>query len=110
MKILGNGNSIFDFCIEGKVVHVDDPETMLGQIHDCIIVTKTPAPVIAILLKECIGIVSENGGIVSHLAIVAMEMGVPAVLGVQEIWSRVADGTTVRIESKNGLGTVYEVD
>ena len=39
-----------------------------------------------------------SGGALSHTAIVARELGVPAVVGVADALVRIADGVTIEID------------
>ena len=109
MVLLGNGKGIFDFRIEGEVIHVDEPDEFYGKTKNKIIVAKSPSPSMYILLKECSGIITENGGVTSHLAIVGCELNKPVIVGIQSIYSKVADGDIVRIESTDGIGAVYAI-
>jgi pyruvate,water dikinase len=52
--------------------------------------------------------VVEKGSMLSHSAIVAREMGIPAVVGVREATSRIKDGQRVRLDG--ALGKVYLLD
>jgi rifampicin phosphotransferase len=66
----------------------------------------TPATTEAfnILLPLLGAIVTDNGGLLSHSAIVAREYGIPGVVGTREATERIPDGTRVRVDG--GAGTV----
>jgi rifampicin phosphotransferase len=49
------------------------------------------------------GLVMEAGGMMSHGSIVAREYGIPAVVGVAEATTRIADGQMVEIDGHEGL-------
>jgi pyruvate,water dikinase len=68
----------------------------------------TPATTEAfnILLPLLGAIVTDNGGLLSHSAIVAREYGIPGVVGTREATSRIADGTRVRVDGAAGEVTV----
>jgi pyruvate,water dikinase len=68
----------------------------------------TPATTEAfnILLPLLGAIVTDNGGLLSHSAIVAREYGIPGVVGTREATSRIADGTLVRVDGAAGEVTV----
>jgi rifampicin phosphotransferase len=48
------------------------------------------------------GLVTNTGGVLSHAAVVAREFGLPAVVGVVEATSKIADGRTVEIDGTAG--------
>jgi pyruvate,water dikinase len=48
------------------------------------------------------GIVAECGGQLSHTAIVAREYGLPAVVGVQGVMTRIRDGQKVTVDGRRG--------
>jgi pyruvate,water dikinase len=68
----------------------------------------TPATTEAfnILLPLLGAIVTDNGGLLSHSAIVAREYGIPGVVGTREATTRIADGTRVRVDGAAGEVTV----
>lgn len=106
---IGEGKGIFDFSIQGEAIIVDEPYRYKGETKGKIIVTKSPSPAIYMLMKECLGVVSQNGGVVSHLAIIGMDMGVPVIVGVPNLYNIVKTGDVLQVVSANGEGVVYEV-
>lgn len=54
------------------------------------------------LLGVVAGVVTEEGGALSHAAIVARERGIPAVLGVRDATTRLRDGTVVTVDGAAG--------
>ena len=51
-------------------------------------------------------VVTQTGGMLSHAAIVAREVGIPAVLAVPDVLERLEEGTTVRVDGEGGTLTV----
>lgn len=51
-------------------------------------------------------LVVERGGLTSHAAIVALEYGIPAIVGAQEAVSKIAEGMTITVDASAGV--VYE--
>ncbi|MEP0917442.1 PEP-utilizing enzyme [Leptolyngbya sp. DQ-M1] len=58
------------------------------------------------LLKYAAAIVSEQGGMTSHGAILAREMGIPAIVGAQEATKRIHTGDTIVVNGNTGSVTL----
>lgn len=54
------------------------------------------------LFAQAAGIVTETGGLLSHAAIVARELGIPAVLSVPDATTRYPDGTRLTLDGSTG--------
>jgi pyruvate,water dikinase len=59
-------------------------------------------PRLAPFLPELAGLVSETGSALSHLAILAREMHVPAVVGVADARLRFPDGSRLVVDGTTG--------
>src|SRR6056297_3548494 len=59
-------------------------------------------------MKRAAGLVTDQGGMTSHAAIVSRELGVPAVVGTDDATNRLRDGQTVTIDGN--MGTVEQGD
>ncbi len=60
-----------------------------------------PADTVSLDPATCIALVTEGGGPTSHTAIIARELGLPAVVGVEGA-TRIADGTLVLVDGETG--------
>jgi len=58
------------------------------------------------LLRIASGVVTEVGGVLSHAAIVARELRIPAVVGVPDATTRLHDGDTVTLDGAAGTVTL----
>jgi pyruvate, water dikinase len=67
-----------------------------------VLVTQTLSPDWLLYLKHIVGVVAEQGGMTSHAAIVAREMGIPAVLGVSGATRLILSGDAVRVDGDRG--------
>jgi pyruvate,water dikinase len=70
-----------------------------------IIVTEMTTPDMVPAMKRAAGIVTDEGGMTSHAAIVSRELGVPAVVGTGEAASTLSDGQVVTIDGDKGTIT-----
>ena len=62
-----------------------------------IMVVKTSSPAFACGLFSAGALVSENGGTLFHLAILAREVGVPCITGIRDATTILRDGDLVRV-------------
>lgn len=71
-----------------------------------ILVTSVITPDWLPLLKQAAGVIAEQGGMTSHGAIVARELGIPAVIGAIQATQRIKTGDSLLIDGD--LGIVYQ--
>ncbi|HKJ59975.1 MAG TPA: pyruvate, water dikinase [Halobacteriales archaeon] len=67
-----------------------------------IIVTEMTTPDMVPAMKRAAGIVTDEGGMTSHAAIVSRELGVPAVVGTGDATQRLSDDQVVTIDGDKG--------
>lgn len=77
------------------------PENWKGQI--VIANDLTPADTIAMQNQGVAGFVTETGGQLSHTAILARSLGIPAIVGVHNIRQYIKAGETLTLDGKKGL-------
>jgi len=58
------------------------------------------------LMKIAGAIVTDEGGMTSHAAIVSRELGIPAVVGSREATKVISDGQLITVDGTRGI--VYE--
>ncbi len=68
-----------------------------------VLVTGVAGPALAAVLPRVVGVVAERGGSTSHLAALARERGIPAVLGVPGATRRIPDGAEVAVDGITGI-------
>lgn len=91
---------------EGPARRVSGPSAF-GRINKGdILVTESTTEAFNILLPLLGGIVTDNGGLLSHAAIVAREYGIPGVVGTREATEVITDGMRVRVDGDAGEVTV----
>jgi len=83
----------------GVVCH--DVATLTSDVP-CILVVETLDPRLAPALPRLAGLVSETGSALSHLAILARELHVPAVVGVPDARARFPAGSQILLDGGTG--------
>jgi pyruvate,water dikinase len=79
----------------------------IGDIRDGdVLVTEATSPAFNIVLPLIGAIVTDQGGMLSHAAIVAREYAIPAVVGTEAATRQIPDGARVRVDGVAGEVTV----
>jgi len=71
-----------------------------------VLVTEMTNPDMVVAMQRSAAIVTDEGGMTSHAAIVSREMGIPAIVGTGEATSVLKDGMKITIDGFNGK--IYE--
>ncbi|MGB5272214.1 MAG: phosphoenolpyruvate synthase [Eudoraea sp.] len=108
-KVLASGNAVGSKIKVGIPRLLQSPKEGKNLTHEHIIVTDTITPDWDPLLKQVGGIITNKGGRTSHAAIVARELGVPAIVGCQDATATIEDGEMITLSCSQGkTGYVYE--
>jgi len=108
-KVLSQGNAIGSKIKVGKAHFLKSPKNADQLSPNTIIVTDTITPDWDPLLKKVAGIITNKGGRTSHAAIVARELGVPAIVGCGNATITIKDGETITISCAQGkTGFIYQ--
>ena len=78
------------------------PKVQLGDI----LVVKSSNPAWTVGIVKAAALVCETGGIISHVAIIAREMGIPCVVAVENATCIFKDGEKIKVDGNEGA--VYE--
>ncbi|MGA2530973.1 MAG: PEP-utilizing enzyme [Acidimicrobiales bacterium] len=87
---------------EGPARLISGPSEFGRIVQGDVLVTESTSEAFNILLPLLGAIVTDNGGLLSHSAIVAREYGIPGVVGTREATQRIADGDQVRVDGDAG--------
>ena len=88
---------------EGEVFIVRGPDDFAAFPAAAILVARTTNPAWTPLFYRARGIVTESGGPLSHGAVTARELDLPAVMSVRHVMERLRNGARVRIDGSEGL-------
>ena len=91
---------------EGPARRVSGPAEFGRIAKGDVLITASTTEAFNILLPLLGGIVTDNGGLLSHAAIVSREYGIPGVVGTRDATERIADGARVRVDGDTGEVTI----
>lgn len=86
---------------EGEALVIEDI-SMLENSKDRILVTKMTDPGWVFYLASAKGVISQKGSILSHTAIISREIGIPSIVGVADVMTRINTGDIVRMDGSSG--------
>lgn len=87
---------------EGPARIVSGPEDLDRIQEGDVLVAESTSPAFNVVLPLLGGIVTDNGGVLSHAAIVAREYDVPGVVGCSDATDRLQNGTLVTVNGEEG--------
>ncbi|WP_110687196.1 phosphoenolpyruvate synthase [Salinicola aestuarinus] len=107
-RVLVDGRAIGQRIGQGRVKLVETPEQMHKVQSGDVLVTDMTDPDWEPIMKRASAIVTNRGGRTCHAAIIARELGIPAVVGCGDATERLADDQEVTVSCAEGdTGHVY---
>lgn len=98
------GKTAFGGLARGKVIVLRDrkdslPVDMDGKIFVCSMTHPDDLP----LIKKCAAVVTDEGGILSHAAIIARELKKPCIIGTKIATKVLKNGDEVEVDADKGI-------
>ncbi len=108
-EVIVTGRSVGEMIGQGKARVILDTR----QIHEFqpgeVLVTNRTDPDWKPIIKKAGAIVTNTGGSVCHAAIIAREMGIPAIVGTKDATERIKTGQEITVSCAEGeTGKVYQ--
>lgn len=104
-NILSKGTGIGRKSYSGVARLVKSPKKDLFNDGDILIAETTDADFVPIIARAGALVIVE-GGLTSHAAIVALQYGIPTIVGAQEAFSKVSNGQILTVDALSGV--IYE--
>jgi phosphohistidine swiveling domain-containing protein len=117
LRVIGTGESSANLIagspgsagrVQGRVRRLDRPEDGNRFQDGEILVTKQTDIAWTLLFPRAAAIVTDVGAPLSHAAIVARELGIPAVVGCGDATMRLRTGDWVRVDGGRGMVEILE--
>lgn len=87
----------------GEIKIIKDKRDFYKLKKGEILVAPNTRPEYVPLMRKAGAVITEEGGVTSHAAIVSRELGIPAVVGVQGILDKLKDGDRVEVDANSGV-------
>lgn len=108
-RVLAEGRAIGQRIGSGRVRILTAIDQMAGFETGDVLVADMTDPDWEPIMKRASAIVTNRGGRTCHAAIIARELGIPAVVGTGDVTDVLADGTEVTVSCAEGeTGLIYD--
>ena len=97
------GTTAFSGKVQGEVCIVNEPSQLHKMNEGDVLVAIATTPSIVPAMKKAIAIVTEEGGLTCHAAIVSRELKTPCVVGTKIATRVFKDGDMVEVDAEMGV-------
>ncbi len=105
--IIAKGQGIGRKSAFGKAVIAKTAEEAIQKmVEGGILVTNSTDADMMAALEKAVAIITEEGGLTSHAAVVGLSLGIPVIVGVENATSILKDGQEITVDA--GFGAVYQ--
>ncbi|MFF2755179.1 pyruvate kinase [Psychrobacillus sp. NPDC058041] len=102
--MVAKGQGIGKLTTFGKAVVVNNARELLGKdTSDSIIVTLGTDREMIPAIEKCKGLITEEGGLTSHAAVVGLSLGIPVIVGVNNATTLIKNGQELTIDAESGV-------
>ncbi len=102
-EIMARGTGIGKAAVSGRALVVSSREELQNAGEDHIVVTTSVDKSYVPYLSKVRGIVAGEGGLTSPAALIAINLGIPAIVGVENACELVSSGETITLDGTRGL-------
>ena len=99
--LLSGGQTASPGRVSGRVA-LASPDLTPDRADDAILVARTAAPDLAPYMSRVRGLITDLGGVASHLASVAREFNVPALMDTRQATARFVQGQEITLLAEEG--------
>ena len=98
-----SGAVAFPGLARGKIKIINMPEEMIKMRSGNILVSAATAPNLMPAIRQAAAIVTDEGGLTCHAAIVSRELKIPCVVGTKIATRALRDGQIVEVDANRGI-------
>jgi pyruvate kinase len=88
----------------GKVVLANNAEEALNKVKEgSILVTIGSDREMVPAIEKCSALITQEGGLTSHAAVVGLNLGIPVLVGVENAMTLFKEGQEITVDSARGV-------
>ena len=102
--LLAYGQGIGKASVIGKAIVANNAaEALAYDTEGAILVTVGTDREMMPVIENCVGIITEEGGLTSHAAVVGLSLGIPVIVGVKEATTLIRHGQEITMDAETGV-------
>lgn len=102
-NVIAKGQGLGRHYAYGKTVVTNNPEEANTRVENGdILVTFATDKDMMPAIEKAGGIITDEGGLTSHAAVVGLNMGIPVIVGVNDVVKVIKDGVKVTVDGSTG--------
>ena len=101
-EVIARGQGIGTKAVSGRVLNSNKNEELLEIEEGDILVTHATDRDIVPAMEKAAAVVTVEGGLTSHAAVVALHLGIPVIVGVERATELLKSGTVVTVDARSG--------
>ncbi|MDD5143897.1 phosphoenolpyruvate synthase [Methanoregula sp.] len=105
-KVILKGQGAAPGIASGKVIIIRDVKDTGAVKEGDILVTRMTNPDMVPAMRKVAAIITDEGGMTCHAAIVSRELGTPAIVGTRNATNQLKNGQVITVDGE--MGFVYE--
>lgn len=102
------GVSVYKGKVKGRIKIIRKPSDLKKFERGEILLTKMTSPKISLVISKVKGIITDYGGLLCHVAILAREHKIPCVFGTRIATKVLKDGDLVEVDARKGVVRILE--
>ena len=102
------GTSVSMGIGEGPARIILDVKKLGSFCKDEVLITMMTNPDYVVVMNKASAVVTEEGGVLCHAAIVSRELGIPCVVGAKNATKVIANGDYVKVDADKGLVSIIQ--
>ncbi|WP_080874923.1 pyruvate kinase [Oceanobacillus timonensis] len=101
--VIAKGQGVGRSRAYGHVVFAQNNEEALSRMNEGdILVTHATEKEMMPAIEKAGAVITEEGGLTSHAAVVGVSLGIPVVVGVESVFELLEDGQDITVDSSRG--------